>query len=130
MFGFGQNREIHGNLEAYLFEATIAAGHSGSTYVRAESVAKDILDAGFHPRGVFHRHRQSQVGALTLGYIHAITASRAGELAVGGDVSGYLVPDNLKDSYGQPWSVHLYIHYQLAAAGASRGQRTPTAHIH
>jgi hypothetical protein len=24
------------------------------------SLAKDILDAGFHPRGVFHLHRHSQ----------------------------------------------------------------------
>ena len=40
-----------------------------AVYARAESVAKSILDAGFHPPGVFHRHRQSQVGALTMGYV-------------------------------------------------------------
>ena len=64
MAAFGQKREIHGNLEAYLFEANIRATPSNIVYARAESVAKDILDAGFHP-GAFHRHRQSQVGALT-----------------------------------------------------------------
>jgi hypothetical protein len=43
MFAFGQNREIHGNLEAYLFEATLRAGSKGHIYTRAESAAKDIL---------------------------------------------------------------------------------------
>ncbi len=40
-----------------------------AVYARVESVAKSILDAGFHPPGTFHRHRQSQVGALTIGYV-------------------------------------------------------------
>ena len=66
---FGQNREIHGNLEAYLLEGRMQLRPRDAVYGRVESVAKDILDAGFHPRGVFHRHRQSQVGALTIGYV-------------------------------------------------------------
>jgi hypothetical protein len=53
MLAFGQNREIHGNLEAYLFEANIRTDARTTLYTRAESVAKGILDAGFHPRGTF-----------------------------------------------------------------------------
>jgi hypothetical protein len=45
---FGQNREVFGKLEAYLVEATRRAGRH-AFYTRAESVEKDILDAGFHP---------------------------------------------------------------------------------
>jgi hypothetical protein len=105
---FGQNREVFGNLEAYLFETTRRAGPH-SLYARAESVAKDILDAGFHPIGTSHGHRQSQVSALTLGYVRTITARSFGSVGVGGDVTGYLVPDNLKESYGSPLSFHVFV---------------------
>src|SRR5688572_12233705 len=68
MAAFGQNREVFGNLEAYLFEAARRAGQQ-SLYTRIEHVEKDILDAGFHPIGVAHTHRPSGIGALTLGYL-------------------------------------------------------------
>jgi len=121
MFAFGQKREIHGNFEAYLFEATIKASTRGTVYTRAESVDKDILDAGFHPRGVFHRHRHSQVGAVTIGYLSNFLQRRAGTFGAGADVTGYSVPLNLQDSYGSPVSYHVFIHYSL------RGQ---TTHAH
>jgi hypothetical protein len=107
---FGQNREVFGNLEAYLFEASRRAG-GHSLYTRVESVAKDILDAGFHPIGVTHTHRQSRIGALTLGYLRHLASNVLGAFAIGGDVTGYLVPANLKESYGAPWSLHLYVRY-------------------
>jgi hypothetical protein len=110
-FAFGQNREIHGNFEAYLFEATIKASPRGLVYTRAESADKDILDAGFHPRGVFHRHRHSQVGALTVGYLFNVLETKAGLFGVGADVTGYSVPENLQDSYGSPSSYHVFLHY-------------------
>ena len=62
-------------------------------YARAESVAKDILDG--YPPGVFHRHRQSQVSALTIGYVRDLWIVRDSRLGVGGDLTGFLVPDNL-----------------------------------
>jgi hypothetical protein len=113
---FGQNREVFGNLEAYLVEATRRAGRH-SVYARAESVAKDILDAGFHPIGMSHAHRQSQIGALTLGYVRTVTARQYGALGIGGDITGYLVPDNLKESYGSPLSFHVFARLS-ATAGA------------
>lgn len=111
---FGQNREIHGNLEAYLLEGRWQLRPRDAVYARAESVAKDILDAGFHPPGVFHRHRQSQVGALTVGYVRDFLITSDRRFGVGGDVTGYLVPDNLREAYGSPVSFHVFIRYRGA----------------
>jgi hypothetical protein len=119
---FGQNREVFGNLEAYLFEATKRI-HRQAFYTRIESVAKDILDAGFHPIGVAHTHRQSQIGALTLGYSRDVAAPSFGRFAIGGDVTGYLVPENLEESYGLPWSFHVFLRYH-GRVGARLG------HVH
>jgi hypothetical protein len=118
MFAFGQNREIHGNFEAYLFEATIRASRRGVIYTRVESADKDILDAGFHPRGVFHRHRHSQVGALTGGYLFNFLETKAGTFGLGADVTGYSVPLNLEEAYGSPTSYHVFVHYSLRGQSA------------
>ena len=124
---FGQNREIHGNLEAYLFEATVRPSPSNAFYTRVESVAKDILDNGFHPRGAFHRHRQSQVGALTLGYVRDVVTMQAGTFGAGADITGYAVPANLRESYGSPLSFHVFVRYRAPIASSSAG--TPV-HVH
>jgi hypothetical protein len=115
---FGQNREIHGNLEAYLLEGTMRVAASSVLYARIESVAKDILDAGFHPPGVFHRHRQSQVGAFTAGYVRELAAAAFGSTAIGADITAYTVPDNLRDSYGSPLSFHIFLRYRPKQNGA------------
>ena len=121
--GFGQNREIHGNLEAYLLEGRMQVRPRDAIYARVESVAKDILDAGFHPPGVFHRHRQSQVGALTIGYVRDLLIVSDSRLGVGGDLTGYLVPDNLREAYGRPVSVHVFLRYRHAG-------RAAVTHVH
>ena len=87
-------------------------------YMRAESVAKDILDAGFHPRGVFHRHRQSQIGALTLGFIRDVWITRIARVGVGADATGYLVDDNLKFAYGSPTSFHFFVRVRTDRASS------------
>ncbi len=107
---FGQNREVFGNLEAYLLEGTWRHGNN-VLYSRAEWVEKDILDAGFHPIGVQHTHRVSPVGALTLGYTRDMVTRGWGRLGVGGDVTGYAVPANLEESYGSPLSFHIFLRY-------------------
>jgi hypothetical protein len=88
-------------------------------------VAKDILDAGFHPRGVFHRHRQSQVGALTVGYVRDLMAMRDSRIGIGGDVTGYLVPDNLQTAYGSPASFHVFLRFRGGRATNPGG-----THVH
>jgi hypothetical protein len=119
---FGQNREIHGNLEAYLLEGWWRAARNDVFFTRIESVAKDILDVGFHPVNTFHRHRQSQVGAGTVGYLRELVRSGVGSFGVGADVTGYIVPANLRDGYGSPLSVHAFVRYRL--------QPAPEAHVH
>ena len=121
---FGQNREVFGNLEAYLFEATRRAG-SNAFYGRVEAVAKDILDAGFHPIGVAHTHRQSQIGAITAGYIRDFAAPAWGTFGIGGDITGYYVPENLSESYGSPVSFHVFLRYR--GAGRRRASSTCTS---
>lgn len=125
MAAFGQNREIHGNLEAYLLEATVRVSAMTTVYTRIESVAKSILDAGFHPPGTFHRHRQSQVGALTIGYVREVLRTRAGGFGAGVDVTGYLVPSNLKEPYGAPVSFHMFLRYR-----APRPPAGAPVHVH
>lgn len=119
MAAFGQNREVFGNLEAYLVEGT-RRFRKNAIFMRAESVAKDILDAGFHPIGVAHTHRPSQVSALTVGYVRDVASKTWGTFGIGGDITGYLVPDNLSESYGSPASFHLFVRYR-GRAGAVHG---------
>ena len=109
---FGQNREVFGNLEAYLLEGARHAGRH-TIYGRAENVDKDILDAGFHPIGVQHTHRQSNVTAFTVGYLRDMASKSFGSFGIGGDVTGYLVPGNLEESYGSPVSFHVYLRYAV-----------------
>ena len=117
MVAVGQNREVFGKLEAYLVEGT--RRFSGNTlYARAETVAKDILDAGFHPIGTAHTHRQSQVSALTVGYLRDVASQTWGTFGIGGDITGYIVPDNLSEPYGSPVSFHLFVRYR-GRAGAT-----------
>jgi hypothetical protein len=116
MAAFGQNREVFGSLEAYLFEGTRRFS-GNSFYARAEAVAKDILDAGFHPIGVAHSHRQSRVSVLTLGYVRDVASQTWGAFGIGGDVTGYIVPANLSESYGAPASFHFFVRYR-GRAGA------------
>jgi hypothetical protein len=123
MAAFGQNREFFGHFEAYLFEATLRRSPRNAFYTRVESVAKDILDAGFHPIGFAHRHRQSQVGALTLGYVRDVIGGGKpsrfpGSLGLGADITGYYVPANLKESYGSPLSFHVFVRYRGKAGNA------------
>ena len=117
MAAFGQNREVFGNLEAYLLEGTRRFSNN-VFYTRAETVEKDILDAGFHPIGVAHTHRTSLVSAFTLGYIRDVASRTWGTFGIGGDVTGYVVPDNLKESYGSPISFHFFLRYRGRAGAA------------
>ncbi len=114
----GQNRDVFGTLEAYLLEAELSAGNH-TVYTRIESVDKDILDAGFHPIGIAHTHRQSNISALTTGYVRNLASRAFGQLGAGGDVTVYKVARNLQESYGSPVSVHVFLRYRGRAGTAA-----------
>jgi len=121
---WGQNREVHGNLDGYLFEAVLRQHQGRAWYGRAELVAKDILGAGGrHPRGFTHFHPLSRVGAFTGGYLFDLSATRAGLLSVGGDATVYYVAQNLLDNYGAPASFHVFLRYE-----PTRTRRQPPMH--
>lgn len=116
MVAFGQNCEVFGNLEAYLVEGKRRFSKNAIS-MRAETVAKDILDARFHPISAAHTHRPSQVTAFTAGYLRDVVSRTWGTFGVGADVTGYIVPENLKESYGSPASFHFFVRYR-GTAGA------------
>jgi hypothetical protein len=113
LLSWGQNREIHGIMDAYLFEATLRPRARQAWYTRAELATKDLLSpGGRHPRGFVHFHPLSRVGALTGGYVFDIADSCAGQFGIGGDVTVYHVPANLRDNYGNPVSFHIFLRYR------------------
>ena len=112
LLSWGQNREIHGNLDAYLFEATVRPYSRHSWYTREELVTKDILNpGGRHPRGFTHFHELSRVASFTGGYEFKLGESKMGRFGLGGDVTVYHVAENLLDNYGAPASFHVFLHY-------------------
>ena len=113
LLSWGQNREIHGNLDAYLFEATVRPYTRHSWYTREELVTKDILNpGGRHPRGFTHFHQLSRVASFTGGYQFSVAKTKIGQFGIGGDVTLYHVAANLLDNYGAPASFHVFLHYQ------------------
>jgi hypothetical protein len=54
----------------------------------------------------------------------------AGSIGIGGQVTGYVVPDNLKEPYGQPMSFHLFFAYARHASGNPSVAAAPGGHIH
>ncbi len=115
---FGQNREVFGSLEAYLLEGERVV-NANRFYTRLENVDKDILDAGFHPIGIAHTHRQSNVTAWTLGYVRDVRTRSWGRLGLGGDLTVYHVPANLQESYGSPLSFHVFARVRARAGSAA-----------
>jgi hypothetical protein len=109
---WGHNREVHGNLDAYLLEATYRPRLRNAWFTRLELVTKDILGPGRHTPGETHLHPHSRVGAGTLGYVFDVLQSARGTLGVGGDVTAYLVDENLRDNYGAPLSLHVFLRYR------------------
>jgi hypothetical protein len=113
---WGQNREVHGTLDAYLLEATYRPRVRDAWYTRFELVTKDILSPGRHTPGETHVHPLSRVGAGTIGYVYDLLQSSKGVVGVGGDVTAYRVDPNLRDNYGAPLSFHVFLRYRPSRA--------------
>jgi hypothetical protein len=121
---WGQNREALGHLDAFLFESSISWLEQNYFYSRAEVVMKDILNAGgYDPVGFIEFHPLSRVGAFTLGFTRDLNSAARVRAGIGGDVTMYYVPKNLKENYGGPVSMHLFVRVRFASAD-------PMAHHH
>ena len=63
---WGQNREIlTGALDGYLLEWDLRAAERSSFYGRAESMRKEILSLGVHPRGLRRTRTRTHLGHRT-----------------------------------------------------------------
>ena len=131
-FAWGQNRGQAANEQAWLLETSIKLWDRGTGYARGEVVDKHILGAGgLHPPGLQHPHIISTVSALTLGYQHELWRTNPGGVAnvfaIGGDVTGHLVPDELDGTgvdqadYGRPLSFHVYGRWLFRIGSAPAG---------
>ena len=78
--------------------------HETITCTRAELVADDFLDAGYHLLHAVEVQQISTIGAFTVGYVRALTRT----VGVGGDVTLYDVPQNLSVNYPSVFSMHVF----------------------
>jgi hypothetical protein len=93
-----------------LVEAVRMLSPRWRAYGRAELVDRFVLvDFDHAIRTGEERHLRSRVGALTVGLDRVLWRSGAGQIAMGGDLSVHHTPANLRDSYGRPVSVHVFI---------------------
>jgi hypothetical protein len=122
---WGQNREILGALDGYLLEWDLQAASWSSIYGRAETMRKEILSLGVHPRGLppnSHPHSISDVSALTVGYVWNLPIQMGSSLGVGADITVYKTSTDLETYFGSPRSYHVFLRW--------RPNRSMPAHIH
>jgi hypothetical protein len=114
---WGQNREIHGHSNAFVFESNISWLDKNHLYSRAELVGKELPHtyAGF----LQPMHEVMNVGAFTLGYTRDVTARLFGPVGIGADMTLYYVPLMLQESYGAPVSFHAFLRYRFGTAPAA-----------
>jgi hypothetical protein len=117
----GRNDKTHGAFHALLAEATDHRG-ANSFYGRFESVQTEtaLLESGI-ALDAADGEAPSRVTALTLGAVRDVSKWRGFEIGVGGDVTGYVVPDALVSSYGpHPVSLHLFVRVRPPASHMGR----------
>jgi hypothetical protein len=119
---WGQNRETLGVRNAFLFEHELSWLGNNYLYSRAELSGKDIVHlVDDHHGGFTDGHPVSRVGAFTLGYTRDLNTGMRARFGLGGDVTMYYVPQNLKASYGAPVSLHLFLRYRFTSAAMLSG---------
>lgn len=102
----GRNDTDHGAFHTLLAEATDRRGPT-SFYGRLATAQKETLP--------------SAVTALTLGAVREVAKWRGYEIGIGGDVTGYAVPDASRPAYGShPISFHLFMRVRPPAGHMGR----------
>jgi hypothetical protein len=115
MVGVNDEPGIHLTTPGALVEAAWRLAPRHLVYMRGELVVKDLLTTGgYDPPGYAHRNVTSLIGALTIGYERRLWATPAGTWGVGGDATVYYRDPNLGESYGQPFSAHVFLRYKFS----------------
>ena len=121
-FAFGRNKkEFHGNFIAGLAEATRRQGIF-SLYGRAESL--DVETDLLRTRGFFHSHSLIQSDVVTAGTVGGVVEMprwRRVESGIGAEITSYIVPEALRDSYGDhPISFRVFLRIRPPASSMGR----------
>jgi hypothetical protein len=113
----GRNGTDHGPAYALLAEATERRG-KGSFYGRLDFAQKETALLLGQPNT---SDDTAGVTAITLGAVREVARWRGFEIGVGGDVTGYVVPDSLRPSYGShPVSFHVFMQVRPPAGHMGR----------
>jgi hypothetical protein len=106
----GRNGRANHDEWGALFEVTRPLSVRWRLYGRAEIIDRFILvDFDHAARTGEERHFRSRVGALLAGAERRLHSGARGTVALAGDVTLHHTPANLRDSYGAPVSVHLFL---------------------
>ena len=129
---WGRNREEHGRFDSWLLEGAYQATGRDQFWARGERADKDRDLLELKRLDAHHAGRSpiAAVRALTVGYLHDFVLLRELKVlrdlnaGVGGDLTFYGVPDELKSAYGDtPVSVHVFARFRWGRphAGGSHG---------
>lgn len=106
----GRNDRADHDEWGWLIEGVRPIARETRIYARAELVDRFILvDFEHAARTGEERHFLSRVAALTIGADRSLHKGRLGHLAVGADLTMHRTPANLRDSYGAPVSIHVFL---------------------
>ncbi|MEA2338503.1 MAG: hypothetical protein QOE82_2510, partial [Thermoanaerobaculia bacterium] len=97
---FGHNDKSEGgSTSSLLAEGTLRFLDRNYVSGRAEIVDKDELSVtGIH-----------RIKALTIGYSRDVFDVNPVTVAIGGNITGYSIPDAIKPAYGDPRSIYLFL---------------------
>jgi hypothetical protein len=111
---WGRNGRTDHSETGWLLEGTRAMSVRDTVYSRAELVDRFILvDFDYAVRTGLERHLRSRIAAWTLGYERTLSSAPRLDTALGADVTLHRTPANLRDSYGNPVSWHLFLRIGL-----------------
>src|ERR1051325_3584073 len=107
---WGRNAPNHGDTtDAWLLESAVRLSRSHTFFARAERASKNELFPDDDPRA----EEKFGVGKLSVGYIYDFPRSGNYRVGVGGLVSRFSLPGELKPVYGDPTSFMLFARLKL-----------------
>lgn len=114
---WGRNLTLpeHARLNSYLLESTLTFGDANNVWVRLENADRtdELLLGSAAPLPGSHEHFIGRVQAFTAGYDREIPLLPGVSSAVGGQITGYAVPDPLQPSYGShPVSALVFLRFR------------------